>query len=192
MNCGCYELAQFNCNWLSLYGIKWNIALKFVDLNLYLLITAMFLWWQVRPDLGRIEKWILRNAFDDEHNLYLPKVWNIMTSLHLPPLWQSSLIQTTLLHVLFIYFFSYIPIHTVSYFGLEYPSHFYASLKGLLKLSSFFFFSSGFSTYCTGRRNSSVMVLVTVGLTAWRIMQTNKYILFKLWRISSSHPCPVF
>lgn len=31
---------------------------------------------QIRPDLGRIEKWVLRNAFDDEKNPYLPKVWN--------------------------------------------------------------------------------------------------------------------
>ncbi|KAG6657561.1 hypothetical protein CIPAW_04G099400 [Carya illinoinensis] len=30
-------------------------------------------WKMVRPDLGRIEKWILRNAFDDEQNPYLPK-----------------------------------------------------------------------------------------------------------------------
>ena len=29
---------------------------------------------QIRPDLGRIEKWVLRNAFDDEKNPYLPKV----------------------------------------------------------------------------------------------------------------------
>ncbi|KAK6118379.1 hypothetical protein DH2020_047796 [Rehmannia glutinosa] len=30
-------------------------------------------WKMIRPDLGRIEKWILRNAFDDEENPYLPK-----------------------------------------------------------------------------------------------------------------------
>ncbi|XP_073140237.1 asparagine synthetase [glutamine-hydrolyzing] 2 [Henckelia pumila] len=30
-------------------------------------------WKMVRPDLGRIEKWILRNAFDDEQHPYLPK-----------------------------------------------------------------------------------------------------------------------
>lgn len=28
----------------------------------------------MRPDLGRIEKWILRNAFDVEEKPYLPKV----------------------------------------------------------------------------------------------------------------------
>ncbi|KAM7262251.1 hypothetical protein ACFE04_021328 [Oxalis oulophora] len=30
-------------------------------------------WKMIRPDLGRIEKWILRKAFDDEENPYLPK-----------------------------------------------------------------------------------------------------------------------
>ncbi|KAK1269290.1 Asparagine synthetase [glutamine-hydrolyzing] 2 [Acorus gramineus] len=30
-------------------------------------------WKMVRRDLGRIEKWVLRNAFDDEQNPYLPK-----------------------------------------------------------------------------------------------------------------------
>ncbi|MCI26291.1 asparagine synthetase, partial [Trifolium medium] len=27
----------------------------------------------IRPDLGRIEKWVLRNAFDDDKTPYLPK-----------------------------------------------------------------------------------------------------------------------
>ncbi|KAI3864477.1 hypothetical protein MKW92_012755, partial [Papaver armeniacum] len=30
-------------------------------------------WKMIRPDLGRIEKWVLRNAFDDEQKPYLPK-----------------------------------------------------------------------------------------------------------------------
>ena len=29
---------------------------------------------QIRPDLGRIEKWMLRKAFDDEEQPFLPKV----------------------------------------------------------------------------------------------------------------------
>lgn len=33
----------------------------------------------------------------------------------------------------------------------------------------------GFSTYCTGRRNSSVMEWDTVGLMVWRIMLANMY-----------------
>ncbi|KAH0891345.1 hypothetical protein HID58_053774 [Brassica napus] len=31
-------------------------------------------WKMIRPDLRRIEKWVLRNAFDDEDKPYLPKV----------------------------------------------------------------------------------------------------------------------
>ncbi|KAF3794216.1 Asparagine synthetase glutamine-hydrolyzing 2 [Nymphaea thermarum] len=30
-------------------------------------------WKMIKPDLGRIEKWVLRYAFDDEQNPYLPK-----------------------------------------------------------------------------------------------------------------------
>ncbi|KAK8928388.1 Asparagine synthetase [glutamine-hydrolyzing] 2 [Platanthera zijinensis] len=30
-------------------------------------------WKMIRPDLGRIEKWVLRNAFDDNERPYLPK-----------------------------------------------------------------------------------------------------------------------
>jgi hypothetical protein len=29
---------------------------------------------QYNKDLGRIEKWVMRKAFDDEENPYLPKV----------------------------------------------------------------------------------------------------------------------
>lgn len=35
---------------------------------------------QVRPDLGRIEKWVLRNAFDDDEKPYLPKVIKFLLS----------------------------------------------------------------------------------------------------------------
>jgi len=30
-------------------------------------------WKMVKPDIGRIEKWVLRKAFDEEQNPYLPK-----------------------------------------------------------------------------------------------------------------------
>jgi hypothetical protein len=30
--------------------------------------------YQVKRDIGRIEKWVLRNAFDDDERPYLPKV----------------------------------------------------------------------------------------------------------------------
>lgn len=32
---------------------------------------------QIKRDEGRIEKWVLRRAFDDEENPYLPKVITI-------------------------------------------------------------------------------------------------------------------
>jgi asparagine synthase (glutamine-hydrolysing) len=42
--------------------------------------SSMYMWpdegfnLQDRPDLGRIEKWVLRKAFDDEEQPFLPKV----------------------------------------------------------------------------------------------------------------------
>lgn len=36
---------------------------------------------QIRPDLGRIEKWVLRKAFDDEEEPFLPKVTLFNSSL---------------------------------------------------------------------------------------------------------------
>jgi hypothetical protein len=46
-------------------------------LNIFLVSTFKqlpFLLLQIRPDLGRIEKWVLRKAFDDEEEPFLPKV----------------------------------------------------------------------------------------------------------------------
>ncbi|GFY94043.1 asparagine synthetase 3 [Actinidia rufa] len=37
-------------------------------------------WKMIRRDIGRIEKWVLRNAFDDDQNPYLPKVTDAMLS----------------------------------------------------------------------------------------------------------------
>ena len=39
---------------------------------------------QIRPDLGRIEKWVLRNAFDDDQKPYLPKVGKSAFKTFLP------------------------------------------------------------------------------------------------------------
>ncbi len=52
----------------------------------------------------------------------------------------------------------------------------------------------GYSTYYTGRRNSLVMVLGTVGLMAWRIMRMNKYASFEfvgfvIWVIFLNQSC---
>ncbi|KAF2552929.1 hypothetical protein F2Q68_00034847 [Brassica cretica] len=38
-------------------------------------------WKMIRPDLGRIEKLVLRNAFDDEDKPYLPKDCSIINML---------------------------------------------------------------------------------------------------------------
>ena len=35
----------------------------------------------IQKDQGRIEKWVLRKAFDDEENPYLPKI-NLYSSQH--------------------------------------------------------------------------------------------------------------
>jgi hypothetical protein len=37
---------------------------------------------QIKPGEGRMEKWILRKAFDDEEHPYLPKVLHIIISFH--------------------------------------------------------------------------------------------------------------
>ena len=46
---------------------------------------------QIRPDLGRIEKWILRKAFDDEERPFLPKVTFLYTSVRSS--WSSGVIN---------------------------------------------------------------------------------------------------
>ncbi|KAB1210253.1 Asparagine synthetase [glutamine-hydrolyzing] 3 [Morella rubra] len=54
----------------------WGLEARVPFLDKEFINVAMSIdpeWKMVRPDLGRIEKWILRNAFDDEHNPYLPK-----------------------------------------------------------------------------------------------------------------------
>lgn len=58
---------------------------KMVSTCLKLRVLAIFHWseeiWicsdlilQIKPELGRIEKWILRRSFDDKENPYLPEV----------------------------------------------------------------------------------------------------------------------
>ncbi|KAG6660966.1 asparagine synthetase [glutamine-hydrolyzing] 3-like [Carya illinoinensis] len=54
----------------------WGVEARVPFLDKEFINIAMSIdpeWKMVRPDLGRIEKWILRNAFDDEQNPYLPK-----------------------------------------------------------------------------------------------------------------------
>ncbi|KAK4430574.1 Asparagine synthetase [glutamine-hydrolyzing] 3 [Sesamum alatum] len=54
----------------------WGVEARVPFLDKEFINVAMSIdpeWKMIRPDLGRIEKWILRNAFDDEQNPYLPK-----------------------------------------------------------------------------------------------------------------------
>ncbi|TXG60675.1 hypothetical protein EZV62_015248 [Acer yangbiense] len=54
----------------------WGVEARVPFLDKEFINTAMNIdpeWKMVRPDLGRIEKWILRNAFDDDKKPYLPK-----------------------------------------------------------------------------------------------------------------------
>ncbi|CAN1224762.1 Asparagine synthetase [glutamine-hydrolyzing] 3 [Linum perenne] len=54
----------------------WGLEARVPFLDKEFIEVAMSIdpeWKMIRPDLGRIEKWILRNAFDDEKNPYLPK-----------------------------------------------------------------------------------------------------------------------
>ncbi|KAF1892517.1 hypothetical protein Lal_00010983 [Lupinus albus] len=54
----------------------WGIEARVPFLDKEFINTAMSMdpeWKMIRSDLGRIEKWVLRNAFDDEKNPYLPK-----------------------------------------------------------------------------------------------------------------------
>uniref|UniRef100_A0A6N2M036 asparagine synthase (glutamine-hydrolyzing) n=1 Tax=Salix viminalis TaxID=40686 RepID=A0A6N2M036_SALVM len=54
----------------------WGVEARVPFLDKEFINIAMSIdpeWKMIRPDLGRIEKWVLRNAFDDEKNPYLPK-----------------------------------------------------------------------------------------------------------------------
>ncbi|XP_057807098.1 asparagine synthetase [glutamine-hydrolyzing] 3 [Salvia miltiorrhiza] len=54
----------------------WGVEARVPFLDKEFMNVAMSIdpdWKMIRPDLGRIEKWILRNAFDDEKTPYLPK-----------------------------------------------------------------------------------------------------------------------
>ncbi|KAL0289966.1 UNVERIFIED_CONTAM: Asparagine synthetase [glutamine-hydrolyzing] 2 [Sesamum angustifolium] len=54
----------------------WGVEARVPFLDKEFINVAMAIdpeWKMIRHDLGRIEKWILRNAFDDEQNPYLPK-----------------------------------------------------------------------------------------------------------------------
>ncbi|KAK8717320.1 hypothetical protein V6N13_044592 [Hibiscus sabdariffa] len=54
----------------------WGLEARVPFLDKEFINVAMSIdpeWKMIRPDLGRIEKWVLRNAFDDDQKPYLPK-----------------------------------------------------------------------------------------------------------------------
>ncbi|WRX10924.1 Asparagine synthase - like 1 [Theobroma cacao] len=54
----------------------WGVEARVPFLDKEFINVAMSIdpeWKMIRPDLGRIEKWVLRNAFDDDQKPYLPK-----------------------------------------------------------------------------------------------------------------------
>ncbi|CAD5167712.1 unnamed protein product [Musa acuminata subsp. malaccensis] len=54
----------------------WGVEARVPFLDKQFIDIAMDIdpeWKMIRRDLGRIEKWVLRNAFDDDQNPYLPK-----------------------------------------------------------------------------------------------------------------------
>ncbi|KAK6923758.1 Asparagine synthase [Dillenia turbinata] len=70
--CGVDIVSEFITTSVSL-SIS-NVYLLLIRLKLFISMSIDPEWKMVRPDLGRIEKWLLRNAFDDEQKRYLPKV----------------------------------------------------------------------------------------------------------------------
>ncbi|KAH0863146.1 hypothetical protein HID58_080357 [Brassica napus] len=65
----------FNVN-LGYNSANWGFVLWFVRRSSSLSTVSsdgILLSLQIRPDIERIEKWVLRIAFDDEKNPYLPK-----------------------------------------------------------------------------------------------------------------------
>ncbi|KAF9611739.1 hypothetical protein IFM89_034922 [Coptis chinensis] len=70
------SLHLYDCLRANKSTSAWGLEARVPFLDKEFLNTAMDIdpeWKMVRPDLGRIEKWVLRNAFDDDQKPYLPK-----------------------------------------------------------------------------------------------------------------------
>lgn len=69
-------LHQYDCLRANKATSAWGLEARVPFLDKEFINEAMSIdpeWKMVRPDLGRIEKWVLRKAFDDEENPFLPK-----------------------------------------------------------------------------------------------------------------------
>eukprot|EP01018_Ginkgo_biloba_P001707 Gb_40748 [translate_table: standard] len=70
------SLHLYDCLRANKSTSAWGLEARVPFLDKEFLNVAMEIdpeWKMVRPDLGRIEKWILRKAFDEEEKPYLPK-----------------------------------------------------------------------------------------------------------------------
>lgn len=70
------SLHLYDCLRANKSTSAWGVEARVPFLDKEFINLAMNIdpeWKMIRPDLGRIEKWILRNAFDDEQKPYLPK-----------------------------------------------------------------------------------------------------------------------
>ncbi|XP_062202536.1 asparagine synthetase [glutamine-hydrolyzing]-like [Phragmites australis] len=69
-------LHQYDCLRANKATSAWGLEARVPFLDKEFTNEAMSIdpeWKMVRPDLGRIEKWVLRKAFDDEEQPFLPK-----------------------------------------------------------------------------------------------------------------------
>ncbi|CAH2073284.1 unnamed protein product, partial [Thlaspi arvense] len=69
-------LHQYDCLRANKSTSAWGVEARVPFLDKEFINVAMSIdpeWKMIKPDMGRIEKWVLRNAFDDEENPYLPK-----------------------------------------------------------------------------------------------------------------------
>ncbi|KAF8402627.1 hypothetical protein HHK36_010716 [Tetracentron sinense] len=69
-------LHQYDCLRANKSTSAWGLEARVPFLDKEFINVAMDIdpeWKMIKPDQGHIEKWILRRAFDDEENPYLPK-----------------------------------------------------------------------------------------------------------------------
>ncbi|CAN6470388.1 unnamed protein product [Victoria cruziana] len=69
-------LHQYDCLRANKATSAWGLEVRVPFLDKEFMNVAMDIdpeWKMVKPDIGHIEKWVLRKAFDDEEKPYLPK-----------------------------------------------------------------------------------------------------------------------
>jgi asparagine synthase (glutamine-hydrolysing) len=69
-------LHQYDCLRANKATSGWGLEVRVPFLDKAFMNIAMSIdpeWKMIKPDQGRMEKWVLRKAFDDEENPYLPK-----------------------------------------------------------------------------------------------------------------------